>query len=107
MYLSLSIVIGVVTGVISCWIFWHILYYQLAPKIEFSHAISKRKSQARGCGYEYCIKLYNVHKRIAVDAKLTAFVTIPNLTFSGTDDVYYLPIGTNRIMELIQFCPVN
>jgi hypothetical protein len=81
--------------------FWYILYYQLAPKIEFSEAITKRKSQAKGCGYEYAVKLYNVRHRTAIDARLQAFVTTPNLTFNGSDDVYYLSIGTNRILEII------
>lgn len=59
------------------------------------------ESKVRGCGFEYCIKLYNVRKRTAVDARLTAYVTIPKLTSSGTDDVYYLPLGTRYIMEII------
>ena len=101
MELLLSVVIGVVTGVIASWLFWNVLYYGFAPKIEFSEAISKREAPARGCGFEYCIKMYNVRRRIAVDARLTAYVTIPGLSSAATDDVYYLPLGTKRIMEMI------
>ena len=101
MELLLSIVIGVVTGVIASWLFWHVLYYGFAPKIAFSGAISKRDARARGCGFEYCIKMYNVRKRTAVDARLTAYVTIPGLSSAGTDDVYYVPLGTKRIMEMV------
>lgn len=101
MELILSIVIGVTTGVIASWLFWFLLYYGLAPKIAFSHEISKRASKARGCGYEYSIKLYNIRKRSAVDVQLTAYVTIPGLSSPVTDDVYYVPLGTNRIMEMI------
>jgi len=97
----LTIVIGVVTGVIASWLFWFLLYYGLAPKIAFSREISKRASKTRGCGYEYSIKLYNIRKRSAVDAQLSAYVTIPGISSPVTDDVYYVPLGTNRIMEMI------
>jgi len=102
MYLFLiSILAGIVSGLLATWIFWYILYYVLSPKIEFSPSISKTKSESRGCGFQYRVKLHNSRKRIAVDAKLQAFVLIPGLTIKRTDDIFYIPLGTSRIMEIL------
>ena len=99
--LLLSIVTGVISGVIASGLFWLFLYYFLSPKIEFSEAICKSKSNDRGCGFIYRIKFHNVSKRTANDAHLKAYIVIPNFRREGTDDIYYVPLGSNHIMEIL------
>ena len=59
--------LGIIFGVLSSLLVWYILYHLIIPKIIFSSAISKLKSQKLSNGYFYGLKLFNIGKRDVID----------------------------------------
>ena len=95
-----SIVTGVVCGIISSLIVWWYLYHYLSPKLEFSDSLAKLPSKDRGCGYYYQFKMHNARKRKAIDLSFKCQMVFPDFPKQGTDNLYDIPLGTTQMMEL-------
>jgi hypothetical protein len=96
----ISIVCGVLTGIISSFLVWWYLYCHLSPKIEFSKKIIKRPSESRGCKFSYQFRLQNSRSRNAFNVQLEAQVVFPNFPTAGIRNLYPVPLDSDSWVYL-------
>lgn len=97
----ISIVVGVITGIIASVIVWWILFHMMAPKIGFADKIKKAKTKNTSTGYYYQFKFGNLKKRSSVfDSSVRASLFLPEFPSNGVTNIYSIPIDSKYIFEL-------
>jgi hypothetical protein len=87
----ISNLFGVATGLSTSFISWWVLFHAIVPKIQFSNAISKRKSKDHA-GHDYRVKILNSGQRSIVGVECTARLIID---WEGRKNwkAYYIPMN--------------
>lgn len=96
----ISIIVGVITGIIASVTVWWILFHKMAPQIGFAENIKKAKSENTKTGYYYQFKIGNLKRRAsAVDVWIKAVLYLPEFPSAGMTNIYLIPTGSENIFE--------
>jgi hypothetical protein len=108
--ITIGTVLGVVTGVLSSWLFWLYTARILRPRIEWSPRISKYDDPGLKQPVKYRVEIRNRGRRAATDFSATALFKAPGLgSFGNTKLVRlrtldiplpYLAPGRSRIITI-------
>ena len=102
MELLLSMVVGILLGVLSSLIAWWILFHYIVPRISFSAHIRKTETEDTKSRSEYRIKVKNVGKRTMIDIELIARYRVKGVNPSRSSNWKWenLKIDSDRIPML-------
>lgn len=108
--IPISILIGLLTGILTALIAWWILFHCIIPRIHFSSSISKTPTQDDKSGYRYRFKLENAGRRSIIDVELMARLRIKGLLadYPNNWEVINIPLGANgRRYKIPRILPIR
>lgn len=97
-------IIGIISGVVSSFLVWWILFHFITPLIRFSEKISKQSSSNSTTGWIYRIKFENAGRRGIVDVELYAKLSVRGLNPQRPRnlEITYLPVSFGGRIPLLQ-----
>lgn len=103
-----SILISVITGVLSSFFVWWLLFHYIVPKVEFGPQICKSLRKSSSCGYVYRFKYVNKGRRDIIDVEFMIRMRVKGLYKSAptTSQIFYLKTSSsanNRIPYIPSF----